>query len=71
VGIFQSRILHSKGRAEFWKLHDITRMAILSSRPRFGGEHSAKTDFLVLEIFRRAAARRQGEATPAHVEWWP
>jgi Dimethyladenosine transferase (rRNA methylation) len=46
------------------------RLAILSERPRFGGEHSAKTDFVVLEVTRRTAARKQGEATPAMVEWW-
>jgi len=70
VGIFQSRIVHSQGRAPFWRMHDITRMAILSERPHFGGEHSAKTDFVVLEITRRKHARKQGEATPAQVEWW-
>lgn len=70
VGIFQSRIVHSKGRAEFWRHTDIRRMAILSDRPHFGGEHSAKTDFVVLELTRRSAARKQGEATPAQIEWW-
>jgi predicted RNA methylase len=70
VGIFQSRIVHSKGRAEFWRHTDITRMAILSDRPSFGGDHSAKTDFVVLELIRRPVARRQGEATPAQLEWW-
>lgn len=49
---------------------EVKRMAILSSRPQFGGEHSAKTDFLALELVRRAAPRRQCEATPARVEWW-
>jgi predicted RNA methylase len=70
VGLFQSRIVHSKGRAHFWRWHNIDRLAILSERPRFGGEHSAKTDFIVSEITRRAAPRKQGEATPSHVEWW-
>jgi predicted RNA methylase len=70
VGIFQSRILHSKGRAEFWRHHDIRRMAVLSQRPRFGGDHSAKTDFVVLEVLRRQSARLQGEATPTAMEWW-
>lgn len=70
VGIFQSRIVHSAGRAEFWRHTDITRMAILSDRPHFGGEHSAKTDFVVLELVRRQHARKQGEAKPAAIEWW-
>lgn len=70
VGIFQSRILHSKGRAKFWRHVNIDRMAILSERPHFGGEYSAKTDFVVLELTRRSDARNQGEATPAQVEWW-
>lgn len=70
VGIFQSRIVHSKGRAEFWRWHNIDRLAILSERPRFGGEHSAKTDFVVMEVTRRGLARKQGEATPGQIEWW-
>jgi predicted RNA methylase len=71
VGIFQSRIVHSQGRADCWRHTDITRMAILASRPHFGGPHSAKTDFVVLELVRRSRARLQGEATPAALEWWP
>lgn len=70
VGIFQSRIVHSKGRSEFWRMHDIQRLAFLSERPHFGGEHSAKTDFVVMELVRRKHRRNQGEATPAQVEWW-
>lgn len=70
VGIFQSRILHSKGRAAFWRHHDITRLAVLSERPRFGGDQSGKTDFIVAEIVRRASARLQDELTPMHMQWW-
>jgi hypothetical protein len=70
VGIFQSRIVHSAGRANFWRWVDIARLAILSKRPHFGGPHSAKTDFCVMELRRRASARRQGEPTAAQLEWW-
>jgi predicted RNA methylase len=70
VGIFQARIVHSAGRSEFWRWTDIQRMAFLSERPHFGGPHSAKTDFVVHELVRRKLARKQGEATPAAVEWW-
>ena len=70
VGLFQSRIVHSKGRAHFWRWHNIDRLAVLSERPRCGGEHSPKTDFVALEITRRAVPRKQGEATPSQIEWW-
>lgn len=70
VGIYQSRIVHSEGRWEFWRWHDMRRRVNLSKRPHFGGPHSARTDFVVLEILRRATARKQGEATPVLEEWW-
>jgi len=70
VGIFQSRILHSKGRASFWARTDITRMAVLCERPNFGGDQSAKTDFVVMELVRRQRVRRRGEATATLTEWW-
>lgn len=70
VGIFAARIVHSKGRSEFWRHTDIQRMAILSERPRFGGDYTPMTDFVILELVRRQHARRQGEATPTLTEWW-
>lgn len=70
VGIFASRILHSQGRAEFWRWHDVMRMAVLSVRPQFGGDSSPKTDFCALDIRRRLVPRKQGEASCAAIEWW-
>lgn len=70
VGIFQSRIVHSQGRADFWRRHDIQRLVVLSERPHFGGVHSAKTDFIVAEIVRRQHRRKQGEPNSARMEWW-
>lgn len=69
-GIFASRILHSEGRAEFWRWTDIYRMVVLSRRPHFGGQHSARTDFCLLDLRRRAFARRQGQPTITQMEWW-
>lgn len=70
IGIFQSRIVHSAGRAEFWRWTDIRRLAFLSDRPHFGGPHSAKTDFIVLDVVRRKHRRKQGEASAGSIEWW-
>lgn len=69
-GIYPARIVHSSGRAEHWRWHDIVREAILTERPQFGGEHSPMTDFVVLDVVRRQYARKQGEATATQVEWW-
>jgi SAM-dependent methyltransferase len=70
IGIFRADIFYSQGRGEFWDWHDARREARLRSRPRFGGDHSAMTDFCVLDIERRRSKRTPGEATRASVEWW-
>jgi predicted RNA methylase len=70
VGLFPAIMLHSQGRARFWRHVNIHRMAVLSERPRFGGEHQPMIDFLALELRRRKRARRQGEPTTTRVEWW-
>ncbi len=70
VAICQARIVHSAGRAAFWRWHNIVRQAILVERPQFGGDYSPMTDFVVLEVVRRQSARKQGEASAATIEWW-
>jgi predicted RNA methylase len=70
AAICQARIVHSAGRADFWRWHDIAREAILVERPQFGGDYSPATDFVVLEIARRSTARKQGEASAGQREWW-
>lgn len=70
LGIFATRMLHSAGRAEFWAWTDIRRMAVLSDRPRFGGDFSPMTDFVVLDLRRRKSRRKQGEPTTSAVYWW-
>jgi predicted RNA methylase len=70
VSICPARIEFSEGRSDFWRWHDITRKVILEKRPRFGGHTTGQTDFIVLEIVRRDAARKQGEANAMHVERW-
>lgn len=70
VGIFAARIVHSKGRKAFWAGIHIRRMAILSERPRFGGEHSARTDFVVMELLRRPQKPDLGQTFETQIEWW-
>lgn len=70
AAVCQARIVHSAGRAEFWRWHDIRREAVLIERPQFGGDFSPATDFVVLDIVRRARARLQGEACALKREWW-
>lgn len=70
AGIFAARMLFSETRAAFWRWTDIRRAAILSKRPKFGGGFSPMTDFAVLELARRATARKQGEASTTATEWW-
>jgi predicted RNA methylase len=71
VGIYRSALVHGAGRwNRLWRHVDIRRMAWLSSRPRFGGEHQPMTDFVALHLVRRSHARKQGEAHTLNVEWW-
>ena len=54
---------------ELWSKHSLTRVAILSGRPAFGGpctESGAKSDFAVFEILRG----RRSVPSIASVEWW-
>lgn len=69
-GVFAARILHSQERLEFWRWTDIRRLVVLSSRPRFGGEHTPMTDFVLLDLRRRASSRKQGDPSTTNVEWW-
>lgn len=71
VALLPSRVRHSKGRYEkFWRWHDPTRQVEFSERPQFGGEHSPMTDFCLMEIVRRKAARRAQETSTVTLEWW-
>lgn len=71
IGLFPASILHSKGRAEFWRWTDIRRMAALTERPKCGGEYTPQIDFLGLRLTRRKHARLQGDAAEAtYIEWW-
>lgn len=70
AGIMPASIFYAACRQPFWRWHDPVRAAFLAERPGFGGEYSPMTNFVVLELRRRAAARLQGEATPMVTEWW-
>lgn len=70
TGIYPADVTFSAGREDFWAWHDIVREARLVKRPRFGGRFSPMTNFVVLDLRRRAHKRKDGEATPALIEWW-
>lgn len=58
-----------KRRENVWKHVDLTRMAVLSERPDFGGKHGAKSDYVVIEL-RRRAAKTNAPRSVCSVEWW-
>lgn len=66
VGIYPARMLHSQGRAEFWRTTHINRMAVLSWRPSFGGG-TGQTDFLVMEL---QSLSEGSPRKPTQIEWW-
>jgi len=71
VGLFRSAFVHGSGRWDrLWRHTDIERMAWLSSRPNFGGEHSAKADFVALHLTRRKQVRLKNAPATCSVEWW-
>jgi predicted RNA methylase len=71
VGLFRSAFLHGQGRwSRLWRFTDVQRIAWLSGRPDFGGDHSAKADFVAMHLTRRTHARKQGEPMACNVEWW-
>lgn len=69
VALVPAAILHSHGRAEFWRWTDIRRMAVLSERPKFAAK-GGQQDIAALELQRRKTARKQGAAHTVHLEWW-
>jgi predicted RNA methylase len=71
VGLFRSAFVHGSGRwSKLWRFTDVQRLAWLSSRPDFGGDQSAKADFVALELTRRDHARLKGEPMASNTEWW-
>lgn len=54
---------------EVWSRVVLERLAILVSRPRFGGHTSPATAYCVAELRRRRAADAE-RATTTSVEWW-
>jgi len=68
VGIFRSQILHGKARKrELWTKVRPTRIAFLTERPDFGGDHGAMTDFVVLELVKHPQHLSWSQAK---CEWW-
>lgn len=69
VGVFRSQILHGVERKEeLWKSVRPTRIAFCSRRPFKGAE----TDYVVLELIRRADNAVRGEFYSVSImtEWW-
>jgi hypothetical protein len=70
TGIYPADVSYSEKRGSFWDWHDIVREARLVKRPKFGGRFTPMTNFVVLDLRRRQHRRKDGEATPAMIEWW-
>jgi hypothetical protein len=71
VGLFRSAFVHGSGRwNRLWRHTDIRRLAWLSGRPDFGGDQSAKADFVAMHLVRRDKPRGKGEPLTCNVEWW-
>jgi len=68
IALTKTSFLQGVERSEkFWKHWAPTRLALLSSRPKFSGtDGSAKTDFCVFELKR---TNPKPESTK--IEWWP
>lgn len=58
-----------KRNREVWAHVDVRRMAIVSSRPDFGGELGAKSDYVVLDLARRSE-RAESPRSITTIEWW-
>jgi len=69
-GVFRAAIIYGDERYEFWRWTDITRFKALSNRPHFGGDDSAKSDFVLMELRRRRAPRPDGEDITVSFGWW-
>lgn len=73
VGIYRSALVHGSNRFEtLWKHVDMTRIAYLVNRPKFGEGTGAQSDFIVAEFMRRdiSPARKRGEPSQLTQEWW-
>lgn len=73
VALVRSAFLHGGWRrAQVWRRAELRRLAILSERPRFDGPVSGSpiSDFVVVELVRRAELRGAGEHDTPTVEWW-
>jgi predicted RNA methylase len=70
IAILRSAFLHGEGRWEkVWQQVRLKRLTILSGRPKFGGEGSARSDFIVVELYRGPRIFR-GTQLNVKVEWW-
>jgi predicted RNA methylase len=72
VAILRGVIKHGLERwNSLWVWTDIVREVNLIRRPKFGGEYTAKQDFVILELVKRKAPRRlEEQMKPKSVEWW-
>lgn len=67
VALVRTTTFHGvERRRDLWENVSVRRIVFLERRPDFGGEHGAKTDFVVLDLTER---RGPGLDCPT-VEWW-
>jgi len=72
VAILRGVIEHGSARWRImWRWVDVTSKVNLCERPKFGGEHQPKQDFVVMALKKREVPRKRGEAVSAGlIEWW-
>jgi predicted RNA methylase len=70
-GVFRAGIKFGQKRREgLWRFVQVVREVDLSERPDFGGDDNAKTDFVLLELVRRAKDRAPRQVDLVRREIW-
>jgi len=72
ISVLRGVVLHGVGRWEIaWRWVDPVRLVYLVRRPKWGGDHSPKQDFIIAELRPRETQRQDGEIIrPLSIEWW-
>lgn len=71
VGLYRTAILQGARRLDgVWSKIRPSRVALLASRPRFGGDHSPSQDYAVIETVSRGADSVSSDPSLCTLEWW-
>lgn len=71
VMLMRSVFRHGKKRwEEFWRYVDLNRQVDLVTRPKFGGENTALSDFAVFDVIKRDVPLELGQVQKVEVERW-